>query len=361
MVNITDVAARAGVSHQTVSRVLNDRAAVRPATRERVDVAIRELGYRPSAAARALASRRSRTIGLIITGAPLFGPSRTMLAFQEAATAAGYRVSIAAMSSIDAGAMVDAVDGMLAQEVEALVVIVSDEATFDAIAGIRLGVPLIAAESSGREGVHSVSIDQYEGARTAVRHLVDLGHRRILHLRGPLSSLDARERERGWRDQLASAGAPTIDPLVGDWTPRSGFEAGRRLTASGAWGEDAATAIFSANDQMALGLLHSFAEAGFAVPDDVSVVGFDDTPESAHFTPPLTTVRQDFSDLGGRLMRSVLGALGGVEDEDPERAPAPLIVRGSTLIRQARPAAARDRRDIESPTTASSNTPPVTT
>ncbi|MEY2848408.1 MAG: hypothetical protein RI885_1073 [Actinomycetota bacterium] len=330
MVNITDVAARAGVSHQTVSRVLNDEATVRPATRARVTEAIRALNYRPSAAARALATRRSRTIGLVATGAPLFGPSSTMLAFQEAARSAGYRVSIASMSTIDDVAMKDAVDGMLAQGIEALVVIVADEATFEAIAGIDLGIPLVAAESSGREGIHSVSIDQVGGARRAVRHLLDLGHRGILHLRGPYGSLDAAERERGWRDELHAAGLQPLDPLVGDWMPSSGFELGRRLISSGTVGPDAATAVFSANDQMALGLLHALSQAGLAVPADVSVVGFDDTPESEHFTPPLTTIRQDFRDLGSRLLAAVLTAIDGAVPTDPVRAPAPLVVRAST-------------------------------
>lgn len=330
MVNITDVAKRAGVSHQTVSRVLNDEDTVRPATRDRVEVAIRELNYRPSAAARALATRRSRTIGLITTGAPLFGPASTMLAFQEAARAAGYRVSIASMSAIDHGAMVDAVDGMLAQEVEALVVIVADEATFATIAGIDLGVPLVAAESSGHEGMFSVSIDQYGGARLATRHLIDLGHRRILHLRGPAGSLDAGERERGWRDELAGAGLAASDPPVGDWMPSSGFALARRLVETGAVGPDAASAVFCANDQMAIGLLHSFADAGIAVPRDVSVVGFDDIPEAEHFSPPLTTVRQDFTDLGARLMTTVLTAVDGAVPAAPLRTPAQLVLRRST-------------------------------
>ncbi|MBC7725131.1 MAG: LacI family DNA-binding transcriptional regulator [Burkholderiaceae bacterium] len=330
MANITDVAKLAGVSHQTVSRVLNDVGTVRPETRARVDAAIRELNYRPSAAARALVRGRSRTLGLIATGAPLYGPSSTMLAFNEAARAAGYRVSMASMASVDLGAMVDAIDVLLGQDVEALVVIVADVAAFDALAGLRVDIPLVAAESSGRQGLFSVSIDQYAGARLAVRHLVGLGHRRILHVAGPRGSVDAAERVRGWRAELDSAGLPGSPPVVGTWLARSGFEIGELLADDGSLGKEGATAVFCANDQMAIGLLHALHLAGIRVPEDVSVVGFDDIPEAAHFRPPLTTVRQDFHDLGSRLMATVLAALGGGVVENPAQTTPGLVERAST-------------------------------
>ena len=332
MANITDVAKLAGVSHQTVSRVLNDEGTVRPVTRARVDAAIKELNYRPSAAARALATRKTRTIGLVATGSPLYGPSSTMLAFNEAARAAGYQVTIASMATADAGAMVAAVDVLLGQSIEALVVIVADVAAFEAMEVLEVGVPLIAVESSGRPNLFSVSIDQFEGARLAVRHLVELGHRRILHVRGPEGSIDADERERGWRAELAAHGLPAPDPLVGSWLPASGFALGERLGLDGLGvdGRTGTTAIFSGNDQMALGLLHALDSAGVWVPDDVSVVGFDDVPEAAHFLPPLTTVRQDFTGLGARLMATVLAVLDGRPPDAPVRTEPVLVVRAST-------------------------------
>ena len=168
MANITDVAKLAGVSHQTVSRVLNGENTVRSSTKERVENAIRELNYRPSAAARALVTRRSRMIGVITTGAPLYGPSSTIRAVEDQARAAGYRVMTVSMTVVDRAAMEDAVDDLLRQNVEALVLIVADFATVDVIAGIPISVPLIAAESSGTLGLRSVSIDQAEGARLAV-------------------------------------------------------------------------------------------------------------------------------------------------------------------------------------------------
>ena len=330
MVTITDVAALAGVSRQTVSRVLNAEPTVAPATRGRVDDAIVRLNYRPSAAARALATRRSRTIGLISTGAPLYGPSSTMLGVNEAARAAGYRVSIASLTTGDRDGISDAVDALLQQNVEALVLIAADFTAVDAVRGLDAGVPLVTAESSGRPGLHSVSIDQFAGARLVTRHLIELGHRRILHLAGPTGSVDASERARGWRAELESAGLPVIEPEVGDWFPASGHGIGSSLARGALRGPDAATAVFSSNDQMALGLLHALSDAGLRVPTDVSIAGFDDVPEAEHFLPPLTTVRQDFSDLGARMMATVLDVLRGHPPAEPVHTSPTLVVRAST-------------------------------
>ena len=354
MPNITDVATLAGVSHQTVSRVLNGEAGVRAPTRARVDAAIRELGYRPSAAARALASRKTRTIGLVTTGATLFGPSSIMLAFNEAARAAGYQVTIASLASGDRDAMVGAIDALLSQNPEALVLIVADFATLAAVSDVDIRVPLITAVSTDRDGFHSVSIDQFEGARLATRHLIELGHRDILHLTGAAGSVDASERERGWRHELVAARLAVPDPIMGDWTPAAGYAAGRALVSSGklrrgstsgSTGGSAgdavdidididmdigATAIFCSNDQMAIGLLHALSDSGVSVPGDVSVVGFDDIPESAHFAPPLTTVRQDFPELGERMMRAVVEVLAGGHPPVPDVAAPHLVARAST-------------------------------
>ncbi|GAB3039067.1 LacI family DNA-binding transcriptional regulator [Parafrigoribacterium mesophilum] len=324
MATITDVAKLAGVSHQTVSRVLNEEGTVRASTRARVEDAIQRLGYRPSAAARALATRKTGTIGLISTGSALYGPSSIMLGFNEAARQAGYQVSIASMAIAERSAMLAAVDRLLRQDVEALVLVAADRSSLEAIQGVTLGVPLITAESSGRTGLHSVSIDQFAGARMATAHLADLGHRSILHLAGPAGSLDAAERERGWRAELTQRGLPAADPLVGDWLAGSGYRCGRRLAATGGF-----SAIFCANDQMALGLLHAFTEAGISVPADVSIVGFDDIPESEHFTPPLTTVRQDFGELGRRIMVTLQEALAGRE-LGPSRTQPEFVFRQST-------------------------------
>lgn len=343
---IFDVARLAGVSHQTVSRVLNDLPNVRPATRQRVEQAITQLRYTPSQAARSLVTRRSRTIGLITTGGPDYGPSSTALGFNEAARDARYAVSMASMLESDPASLRQAVELLLRQNVEAIVLIAAHRGALDAVRGIELGVPLVAVESTRRDGFHRVSIDQYQGARILVDHLVGLGHRRIAHLAGPADSVDALERVRGWRDALSEHGLVAREPLVGDWTPASGFRLGRELVADLGVGDDddgrsggrvggLFTAVFAANDQMALGVIHALSERGLRVPDDVSVVGFDDIPEAEHFAPPLTTMRQDFPELGRTIMSTLLEVLSDADSIGVVRSVPQLIVRESTAAPSA--------------------------
>jgi len=329
--NIFDVARLAGVSHQTVSRVLNDLPNVRPATRTRVEDAIKQLRYRPSTAARSLVTRRSRTIGLITTGNPDYGPSSILLGFTEAARHARYLVSISSMLETDVTSMRAAVELLLSQNVEAVVLIAAHRGALEAIQGIDLGVPLVAVESSGRLGFHSVSIDQYAGAFAATQHLVGLGHRSILHLAGPDDSMDATERIRGWRAALSEHGLVAHEPLVGDWSPASGYRLGQQLAASRDY-----TAVFSANDQMALGLMHALSQAGIRVPQDVSVIGFDDIPEAEHFTPPLTTIRQDFAELGRTVMSTLLEVIIDESLAEAQHPVPELVVRESTAAVPAR-------------------------
>jgi DNA-binding LacI/PurR family transcriptional regulator len=189
-------------------------------------------------------------------------------------------------------------------------------------------VPLVAVQVGGVESRPAVGVDQETGARLATRHLLDLGHRTVHHVTGPADSQEARARIEGWRAELRAAGAPVPGLLTGDWTPSSGYAAGKRLAAR-VRGGDGVTAIFLANDQMALGLLAALHEEGLSVPGDVSVVGFDDLPEAPYFTPPLTTVRQDFAELGRRGVQLVLARLQGV-DLHPDPVPPTLVVRAST-------------------------------
>jgi DNA-binding LacI/PurR family transcriptional regulator len=334
---IFDVARLAGVSHQTVSRVLNDLPNVRPATRARVEQAIKQLRYVPSPAARALVTRRTRTLGLIVTGAPDYGPSSTALHFNEAARDARYSVITASMLETDAASMRSAAELLVRQNVEAIVLIAAQRAALDALDGVELGVPIVAVASEDRGGMHRVWLDQYAGARLAVEHLIGLGHREIRHVAGPTNAMDAAERVRGWSASLGEHGLPAREPLVGDWSPGSGYVHGRALAQ-----DTEMTAVFVSNDQMALGVMHALAEAGLSVPGDVSIVGFDDIPESAYFAPPLTTVRQDFDGLGRDAMAGVLAVLG----DDDRLVPTPrvpdLVVRVSTA------APSRDRVAISS-------------
>jgi DNA-binding LacI/PurR family transcriptional regulator len=323
--NIFDVARLAGVSHQTVSRVLNDLPNVRPATRARVESAIAQLRYTPSPAARALVTRRTRTIGLVTPGVSDYGPTSIAMHFNFAARAARYNVETVSSLDADPAAIRGVVEGLLRQRVDAIVLVVVDIAALEVARGLDLSIPLVASASTARRDQHIVSIDQYRGARSAVRHLAEQGHKTILHLAGPVSAADAIERVRGWRDELAAHRLEVIEPRHGDWSAASGYELGRDLQVA------PGTAIFVANDHMAIGLFSALRERGLRVPEDVSVVGFDDVPEAGYLYPPLTTVRQDFAALGGLIMQKVLVAV-----EEPESAtedtplPTKLIQRQST-------------------------------
>ena len=227
MPTMFDVARRAGVSHQTVSRVLNDLTGVAASTRLRVEQAIAELSYTPSPAARAMAKRRSGSIGLIQAGRPDYGPSNAALGFNEAAHEAGYTVTQASMRSLDAEVLRQAVHRLALQRVEAIVLISGEREGVGVLTGIDAGVPLVVVASEPTPGLHRVSMDQYAGARLATEHLIGLGHREIRHVTGPVDSMDAAERRRGWTDAMAAHGLDVQDPIEGDWLAASGDAAGR--------------------------------------------------------------------------------------------------------------------------------------
>lgn len=318
--SIRDVARLAGVSHQTVSRVLNQHPSIRDTTRQRVLDVIAELQYRPNRAARALASSRSRTIGILSAMSTDYGPASIMASVEAAARASGYWVSIANIDAGVEGSVPDALDQLRAQSVEGIVVIAPQKRVFEALATLPFEVPYVTLQATGDDG-NRLFFDQYAGARLATRHLLELGHRSIYHLTGPQDWIEADARMQGFLDEMNAWDAATTAPILGDWTADFGYFAGQELLKVRDF-----TAVFASNDQMALGLLHAFRDGGVDVPGEVSVVGFDDIPEAAHFWPPLTSVRQDFAELGRRAVAFLLGEL------DPAaRTIAPqLIVRSST-------------------------------
>ncbi len=322
--SIRDVARLAGVSHQTVSRVLNDSPSIRAETRARVLDAMGRLQYRPNRAARMLVTSRSRTIGILTSDRMHYGPSSSIVAIEAAARAAGYSVVTANLPSTDPQAITAALDHLLDQAVEGLVVIAPQARVSTAIASLAIQVPYVTLQSAGGDESHSLSVDQIAGARLATRHLLELGHRHIRHVAGPPDWMEAEGRMRGYLAEMAEWGVPAGEPSVGDWTADSGYRAGRALLAAGD-----VTAFFAGNDQMALGVLHSVREAGLDCPGDVSVVGFDDMPEARHFAPALTTVRQDFAELGRRCVTLLLGALEDGRSYSGTIAPE-LVVRAST-------------------------------
>ena len=302
---MADVARLAGVSHQTVSRVLNDHPNVRQQTRETVLAAISQLGYRPNAAARTLVTRRTRTLGVISFDTTLYGPASMVYGIERAA-GHSYFVSIASLPALDRRGVLGAVDRLLGQGVDGIIVIAPKTSAVAALSHIPPGVPLVAVGCGTRAPLTSVAVDNAAGAELATRYLLDLGHRTVHQVAGPSSWLDAQERVMGWRRGLRAARAAEPELMAGDWSSASGYQIGQQIAA-----DPSVTAVLCGNDHMALGLLRALAERGRRVPADISVVGYDDIPESAFFLPPLTTVRQDFGELGRRALDLLVEMING--------------------------------------------------
>lgn len=324
--SMADVAALAGVSAQTVSRVANHRTNVDEATRERVVNAMRMLGYRPNTAARALATGRFRTIGVISFDLQAYGNARTLESIVSAVQDTDYSVNIVTIKDQTEQAVREAFERLTTQAVDGIIL---NEAQILDTPALRLpsGLPVVVNDGDGTHRHAAVHTDQAEGARLAVRHLLDLGHRTVHHLAGPQDSHPARGRAEAWHRTLKDAGCPVPPVVYGDWTAESGYRAGRELAARPDVG-----AVFAGNDQMALGLIRALHDAGREVPGDVSVVGFDNVAESGYFLPPLTTVHQDFEEIGRQAVALLLDQIHtGRPPEAAVTSVAPrLVVRDST-------------------------------
>lgn len=304
---MADVARLAGVSHQTVSRVINGQTNLRPETRLRVEEAIRQLGYRPNTAARALVTKRSATIGVIGSKSGFWGPSSVHRAVQAAGREVGYFVSSVNVPAFTREAVADAVDHLRDQSVEGIVLIAANDEAFEiARAQEAIGIPVVVVEGDVDRARWSVGVDQVAGATLATRHLIGLGHTEIVHVAGPQQWTEARGRSQGWSEAMHAAGLRPSPYLEGDWSASSGYRLGAEIAR-----RPEVTAVFVANDQMAVGILRALWEAGLDVPGQVSVVGFDDIPEAEYLIPPLTTVRQDFTAIGHRAIETLRAAIAG--------------------------------------------------
>jgi DNA-binding LacI/PurR family transcriptional regulator len=331
--SIADVARLAGVSRQTVSRVLNDKPDVNDATRARVRGIIDQLSYRPNSAARALASGRSKTLGVLALDLALYGPTSTLFAIHHAAQERGYFPFPVVLHTIDRHSVSEAVRRLATQSVEGLVMNIPFDLSYDPLASLPKDMQVVVIGggpgTAQSEHVVVVDFDQELGGRLATEHLLAAGNPTVFHVAGPSYSDAARSRVSGWRAALVGAGAEVMPPLSGDWSALSGYEAGQVLARI-----PDIHAIFVANDQMALGVLRALHERGRRVPEDVAVVGFDDTPESACFIPPLTTVRQDFHELGQAAVRILVDQLmAGVPG--PDR----VVIQPRLICRQSSPPA----------------------
>ncbi|MFD3444420.1 LacI family DNA-binding transcriptional regulator [Microbacteriaceae bacterium 4G12] len=331
--NISDVAQTAGVSYQTVSRVLNNAPDVSAATRERIQQIIKDMGYRRSRTATALSTSRSTAIGILTDGSPRFGPVGTLMALEKVARQKGYFTTVITVEEPYADSIPQALDSLDEIEVDGIIVIAPLLSMAAAVrsASIQVPVEMIAAGASSTPNLFTYSENQELGARMATQHLIDLGHTDIAHLAGSIAWFDGRVRKAGWEAALRDAGLSPGLCLEGDWSPGWAYETGLRLVEEGRVPQ----AIFAASDHTALGLIRALSESGIRVPEDVSVVGFDDVEGSEFFLPPLTTVRQDFAALANASIEVLLGA---IEGREVDRAPS-----APTLVARASAAPARHR------------------
>ncbi|MCJ1702643.1 MULTISPECIES: LacI family DNA-binding transcriptional regulator [unclassified Rathayibacter] len=328
---MVDVARLAGVSQQTVSRVVNGSDNVAADVRERVERAIAQLRYRPNPAARALANRRSMNIGIVSFGLAQYGPSVALTGIADEARRSGYATNLVTLGAVDRSSMRSALDHLVADLVDGIVVLAPLTSAVHAVQGFDAAVPLVAFEPGGVPSGSTVVTDEEAGARLATEHLLGLGHRTVHHLAGPAGWLATEARIRGWTSALGTAGRVLRPALAGDWSTCSGYRAGAELAA-----DPDLTAVYAANDQMALGLLAAFADAGLRVPADVSVVGFDDIPEARYFRPGLSTVRFDFEAVGRLAVDRILALMGA---DDVQHVTIPAV--GADLVPRASTAAPR--------------------
>ncbi|MEU6548890.1 LacI family DNA-binding transcriptional regulator [Streptomyces sp. NPDC046915] len=357
-----DVARLAGVSQKTVSRVFNDEPYVSADVRRRVLEAAEQLGYRRNNAARALASGRTRSIGVVTLGTALYGPASLLMGVERVVRDTGYALRVVNTMEGDPAGISGAVDSLLDQGVDGIVISepideqVDDEDVSLRFLGVAVPVLVIGAPSPVTAPTVLTAGDGADlMARTATEHLLALGHTTVHHLAGPQRWYAARDRLEGWRAALTAQGRAVPPVVEGDWSAASGYAAGRRFA------EDAGvTAVFAANDDMAIGLIRALTEAGRRVPEDVSVVGFDDIPVAAYVTPPLTTVRQPFDAVAQEGLKRLVHAIENPK-ADPmasSSTPVDLVVRASTAPPPSGKTPARGRHGTSSgPAPANGGTP----
>ena len=337
---IKEVASVAGVSTQTVSRVINERPDVSPETRKRVQGVIKALDYHPSALARSLIRQRSHTLGVVTAGLRYIGPSRTLSGIAAAAEEAGYSLLLKELPRFDQDDVEPIFQALLAHHVDGIIWAVPEVGENHAWVNefaLNLEYPLVCLTMEPRKNISVVSIDNYLGGRAAMTHLLEQGYRKIGHISGPLDWWEARQRMAAWRDALQEAGVGTRDDqtVEGNWSSASGAQAIEKLFAQ----FKDMDSIFVANDQMALSVIQFAGQKGLRIPEELGIVGFDNIPESAYFSPPLTTVHQDQYNVAKlavqAFVRTIEAGWQGLEQSELQSAMVPptLVVRQSSLRR----------------------------
>ncbi len=335
-VTISQVAQEVGVSTQTVSRVINERPDVSPATRRRVIAVIERLGYQPSHAARALSQGISRSIGVAAYGIEYFGPSRAVSGVEKQASELGYTPLLYLLREPEIGNVSQILADLLSHHVDGIIWAVPeignnrvwlDEAIPD------LPVPLVLLSMEPRPDSSVVCVDNYRGGKLATEHLVDQGYRHISLITGPINWWEARERARGWRDALGEAGFVIEENQIvhGDWTAESGSHGLTRLLDQ----QPNIDAVFASNDQMALGAIQTARRRGLRLPEDLALAGFDDTPEAAFLWPPLTTVSHPLFDVGCTSVKELQRLIDEGKDEDTVTHPRTTILQPKLIVRES--------------------------
>lgn len=324
--SMADVARRAGVSAQTVSRVVNDRPHVDSATRARVLEALEALGYRRNPAAVSLATGSYRTIGVVASTLTAHGPVLALDGMTEEVARHGYSLALCPLRAPTVAAVSEAVASLVGSGVDAVVLGVETELMQALPRPLVPGLPVVVMDGEGSAEEPAADSDPAPGLLAAMAHLVDFGHRQLRHLAGPSDSATARRRRELWSTFLTERGLDVVAPLATDWSAASGFAAGAALLRT----DPDVTAVVAANDQVALGFVRACADAGVRVPDDVSVVGFDDVEYADVAVPRLSTVRHDLREVGRRAVRQLLHDLGVLPEAPDWPVPSEFVLREST-------------------------------
>jgi LacI family transcriptional regulator len=335
-VTIKQVALEAGVSTQTVSRVLNDRPDVAAATRQRVQKVIERLGYRPSSVARSLIKGRSASLAVVSYGIEFFGPSRVVSGIERKAVELGYTPLLGLLRQPEEEQIRPFIDTFLSRHVDGIIWAVpeiGENRSWTETLLPQLPVPIVLITMRSRPELSSVSVDNYAGGLKAVSHLQQLGRKHIAHIAGPLEWWEARERQRGWQEALTVAGTPPTQRQVvsGDWSPESGEQGLIRLLER----NNKIDALFVGNDQMSLGVLKVAHRLGIRVPDDLAIVGFDDIPESPYFWPPLSTIRQPLFEVGCSAVALLEELIKHGTEEGDAGQPRTILLQPELVVRSS--------------------------
>lgn len=335
-VTIKDVAQAAGVSTQTVSRVMNKFSYVSEETRQRVEEVVAQLGYRPSTLARSLIQQRSYTLGVVTFGLKHIGPSRTLNGVADKADDLGYMLLMKELDSYSSDRIDNVIDSLLARQVDGILWVapeIGDNHAWVDENMEKIPVPVLFIAMQPRKGVSSVATDNYQGAVMATRHLLECGRKKIGHISGPLSWWEADERKRGWQETMNAEGFDIVIEKYcaeGNWSSASGEQAFVQLLDS----YPDMDAVFVANDQMALSVLREALRRGIRVPEQLAVVGFDNIAESAYFYPSLTTISQDLQMLGEQAVQNVVEMIQARQENRPVIAQS-MFIQPTLIVRES--------------------------